>query len=220
MKKEKSFTVEEYSYGQMRKLLSVALNGPLPGWEAHRQMASVPRRREWAFLSPPADAVKSAVLILFYPDANQWFFPLIVRPEYPGVHSRQVALPGGRSETQDLSDARTALREAEEEIGAESENIEIVGELSEIYIPPSNYRVKPVVGITTFRHNFVPDPAEVDEILEANLNILFDPDRVTTKVINTRYASIEAPGWLLNGRFIWGATAMILSELAWILRGN
>jgi 8-oxo-dGTP pyrophosphatase MutT (NUDIX family) len=160
----------------------------------------------------------SAVLILFYPSEGQIYIPMIVRPVYKGVHSGQVAFPGGRMEKDDRHYADTALREAFEEIGVKPAIVEILGMLSPLYVPASNYIVYPVVGTTQARPDFVLDPREVAMLIEIPLYELQDVNRIGAKEIIVRdNITIQAPFYDLQGQTVWGASAMILSELLTVL---
>ena len=166
-------------------------------------------------------AVKSSVLILLYPGqkSGSLLFALIQRPEYDGVHSGQISLPGGRFEEEDGDLTRTALRESNEEIGIQPEGVEIIGSLSELYIPPSNFMVYPFIGYTNVRPEFVPDKKEVENIIETDLADLLNDKNIKTKEIKIRNGiKITAPCYEIDGNIIWGATAMILSEFREVIR--
>lgn len=108
----------------------------------------------------------------------------------------------------------TALREAREEIGILPEEVEILGTLSELFVPASNFMVLPVVGAMTFRPDFKPDSYEVDTLLEVPLDELQDVTRIGSKEMIVRdNIPIQAPFYDLQGQTVWGATAMIISEL-------
>jgi len=151
------------------------LQRPLPGRAAQLRMTSLARLHRLLNGSVPDDARLSSVLILLYPDHEAIAFPLMLRPEYRGVHSGQISLPGGKSEETDESIVYTALREAREEIGIDAGQVQVIGRLTEMYIPPSNFLVTPVVGFLPVRPVFRPDPGEVVRILEATLGELTDP---------------------------------------------
>jgi 8-oxo-dGTP pyrophosphatase MutT (NUDIX family) len=194
------------------------LQQKLPGSEAHLRMAS---RMRLDALKRPSDlskAIKSAVLVLFYPEQDQIKLCFILRPDYDGVHAGQVAFPGGRWEEEDPDLITTALREAAEEINVQPDDVMILGKLSELYIPPSNYIVTPVVGYSLNKPDFIPDHNEVAKIIETDLDFLFDPSRLKEKIINVRGYEIEAPYFDINGHVVWGATAMILSELKEVIK--
>ncbi len=164
-------------------------------------------------IKPRPDARQGSVLLLLYPQANMLWLPLMQRPTYNGHHSGQVSLPGGKQEPGDPDRIYTALREAEEEMGIPRVDVQVLGTLSELYIPPSNFVVLPVVGFMPSAPHFVPDPAEVEQVLEVSL-----PDLLTENFIkftDTPPGSlypISTPYYPVQERVVWGATAMILSE--------
>ena len=187
----------------------------LPAAHAHAKMAPIERLEllnsfSYEGLSPK----KAAVMMLFYPKENQTHLVLIVRNSYPGVHSSQIAFPGGKVESYDVSMADTALRETEEEIGIHKSTIEIIKEFTEIYIPPSNFLVAPFLGISTSEPFFVLQPDEVAGIIELPLTVFLDDKNVVTRKLTTSYAaSIDVPAFLVKEHVVWGATAMMMSEL-------
>jgi len=166
------------------------------------------------------DARKAAVLMLYYPDKNnQTRFALILRKKYPGVHSNQVAFPGGKMENEDKNMMDTALRETEEEIGIRTASITIIRSLTEVYIPPSNFLVYPHIGITNKPPKFNLQEDEVENIIEVLLSDFLDDEAVFTKTLSTSYAkNIKVPAFKLNGYTVWGATAMMLSEVKDLLK--
>ena len=152
--------------------------------------------------------------MLLYPKNDKVHLVLIVRNTYNGEHSAQVALPGGKVEKEDSDFSSTALRETQEEIGIDPIKIKIVKPFSKIYIPPSNFLVHPFLGICTEPLIFIPDPLEVAQIIEIPLSELVSNDIVVKQKRDTSYASeIDVPGFKINDQLVWGATAMILSEL-------
>ena len=194
------------------------LKQTLPGPAAQVKMASTLRNTLHLPAHPNEYTRRSAVLILFYPVENIIHIPLMVRPVYKGVHSGQVSLPGGRWEESDPTLTETALREAQEEIGIIPQQVEILGALSELYVPASNFLVLPVVGATSQRPDFKPDPYEVERLLEVPLDELQDVTRIGSKEIIVRDSiTIQAPYYDLQGQIVWGATAMIISELNTVL---
>ncbi|MBI1184433.1 NUDIX domain-containing protein [bacterium] len=159
-----------------------------------------------------------AVLILLFPLENKACFPLTQRHQYKGVHSGQVSLPGGKYEAQDRNLMATALRETEEEIGVEPSKIEVIGALSTLYIPPSNFLVHPYIGFTKEKPHMKKDDFEVHELFETDLETLLHPQTVQhTRVKIAEGLRINTPYFNLNNKIVWGATAMILSELKEIL---
>lgn len=196
--------------------LAARLREPLPGLDAQLQMAPMERRRNIKRLRIPDDARQSAVLVLLYPHENQqWHLPLQVRNAYPGVHSRQIGLPGGGREHFDADYEATALRETEEEIGIPSNHIRLLGRLSPLYIPPSNYYVQPIVGAMDQAPDFDPDPSEVAELLQIPLADFLDPANQQEVTLTNRQGNpFVVPSFQIQQRTIWGATAMMMSEFS------
>lgn len=169
--------------------------------------------RQRMSVRPNEKARRSAVLILFYPYRGEIYLPLILRPIYDGVHAGQMAFPGGRMERTDENLIRTALREAQEEIGIRVTDVQVLGQLTELYIPPSNFFVQPVVGVMKHRPDFYPDPREVEEVVEVPLATFLDETIVGDTQIEVRGVLIDAPFFQIQNHKVWGATAMMISEL-------
>lgn len=159
-------------------------------------------------------------MALFYPDADrETRLLLILRKVYEGVHSNQIGFPGGKVEEQDLDLLDTALRETHEEVGVSPSAIEVIKELSEVYIPPSNFLVRPYIGIYPDPKPFVPEVNEVERIVEVYLKDFLDNTNRIQEQLSTSYAkNINVPAYRLNGYTVWGATAMMLSEIEELLR--
>jgi 8-oxo-dGTP pyrophosphatase MutT (NUDIX family) len=205
-----------YMLEELKEKLNVVLREDLPGAHAHSMMMPVARDARLRLPENQAAPVKSAVLVLFYENEDGHLkFPLIQRPEYNGAHSAQVSLPGGKQEPGDTDLVFTALRETQEEIGIDPADVEVVGKLSEIFIWVSNYQVIPIVGITRKRPHFVLDELEVQEIIEADLFDIINPAKRKegTIVARGKY-KIRTPYFDIDNRVVWGATAMMLSELS------
>ncbi len=191
----------------------------LPGWQAQQQMAPAQRMKPETWAEYYQNARLGAVLILFYPHNDLVHTVFIQRPKYEGVHSGQVAFPGGKKEDDDADLIQTALREAWEEVGIKPEQVEVIRPLSELYIPPSNFLVTPVMGISYERPSFVPQLTEVAEILEIDIQLLSDPAIAATRRIVIREGiEVDSPSFDIGGRIIWGATAMMISELNAVLK--
>jgi len=156
--------------------LEKELKKPLPGVQIQLRMSSISRFRELMDFSHQSDAIRSSVLILLFPAGKigEASLVLILRPRYDGVHSGQIALPGGRFESSDGDLLNTALREAREEIGIDPGKVRIIGQLTELYIPPSNYLVAPFIGFVTDEPSFEPDLLEVEEIIVIRLSDLIE----------------------------------------------
>lgn len=190
------------------------LAGPLPGTLSQLKMASMRRLMKDGTIIIPGDVRKGGVLALFYPSGGHIYLALIKRTEYPGVHSGQISFPGGGFEEGDEDIIATALREAEEEIGVDRKAVIPIGTLTELFIPPSNFLVTPVVGYTSERPDFIPDPDEVDLILEISLDdLLKDETKQEQDITLFPAINLRVPCFYVEGHVIWGATAMMLSEL-------
>lgn len=193
--------------------LRQSLKHPLPGPEAQYRMAHVARRGRQQV---PGTARKAAVLALLYPRENQWHIVLIERVTHQDDrHSGQISFPGGRHDATDPDLAATALREAEEEVGVNGHRIELIGSLTDLYIPVSNYLVHPYVGFTESSPEFVPEKREVNDILEVPFSFFLKKDTVRTRhlTINPQITLRDVPYYHVFDKTIWGATAMMLSEL-------
>lgn len=161
----------------------------------------------------------AAVLMLVYPKDDLAHLALIVRNTYPGVHSSQISFPGGKEELEDATLEITALRETEEEVGIAMDKIEVIRQCSEIYIPPSNFLVTPYLGFSTENLQFVPNPDEVKRVLEFPIHQLLNDDIIVQTKMTTSYATnIDVPAFQVEKYVVWGATAMMLSELKELLK--
>jgi 8-oxo-dGTP pyrophosphatase MutT (NUDIX family) len=201
-------------------ILTLEIGHGLPGWEAQIKMIVPDRGKPDIDLIEKRNPRKSSVLVWLYPKEVEIFTRLILRAEYPGVHSGQIAFPGGTWEETDKSLWDTALREASEEVGLPREKIKKIGELSPIYIPPSNFWVQPFIGVS---EAFIPpviDSVEVQNAIDMNIRLLLDPKVKEEKVIfhSSSKSEQKTPYYNIQGYTVWGATAMILSELEELIR--
>ena len=202
-------------FDEFLKYAPKVLNVELPATNAHRKM--VPPNREELLKNTDFTKIvpkKAAVMMLFYPKNAQTHLALILRTSYNGVHSSQIAFPGGKVEADDFDLKQTALRETHEEIGVHPNTINVVKAFTEVYIPPSNFIVHPFFGYSHDELSFELQVDEVAGIVELPLKDFLDDKIVVTNTMKTSYAeSIEVPGFQVEEHFIWGATAMMLSEL-------
>lgn len=194
--------------------IEAALRGPLPGIEAMRRMAPLTRA-----LYPPEEGLRprsGAVLVLLYPGdpAGELYLVLTRRTDTLGTHRGQISFPGGSVDPDDLSTAHTAVREACEEIGVCEAGLRLLGDLTPLYIPPSNFCVAPHVAYVSQRPAFRPQPDEVAELIEAPLRHFLDPGIVGYEQRTVLDQTINVPYFRVGTHQVWGATAMILSELA------
>jgi 8-oxo-dGTP pyrophosphatase MutT (NUDIX family) len=194
------------------------LTRPLPGHEAHDKFRAKPVgdiRPLFDHTHPPRPG---GVMILLYEDEGVLKFPLIKRPEYTGAHGGQVSLPGGKAEAGEDA-VQTALRECEEEIGISRDQIEVLGNLSDFFVIPSNYLVTPVIAFISQKPVFKPDPFEVSRILEARLADLVAEHAIKEKeIIAAGKYRMMAPHFEIENEVVWGATAMMLNEFRVLLR--
>ena len=209
----------EMNFDELTGFLEKRVQLPMPGDSAHMKMKPTLANGAPLNLKHSTGPRKGAVLILLYEQDGIARFPLIQRPLYEGIHSGQMALPGGKYEEEDETQYRTALRESHEEIGVDQTNVEIIGSLSEFFVAASNYMVLPVIGKVDFIPRFIPEPREVQEVVTPSIKDLIDPFRVKEKEIIVRNGvAMNCPYFDLEGRTVWGATAMMLSEMVEILR--
>lgn len=187
---------------------------PLGGMDSQFKMAPAIRKDfvlKDLIMANPKD---SAILALFYPDkSNQTNFLLTQRASYNGTHSSQISFPGGKMEKSDNNLENTALRETFEETGVSQNDIKIYRQITKTYIPPSNFWVTPFIGFLEYTPKLVANN-EVNEFIEVKLKDLLDDTSITNKNLTTSYMkNIDVPCFKLNNYIVWGATAMILSEI-------
>lgn len=195
------------------------IKGGFPGIDAHLELAPRFRIPEIKDYARRENAKKSSVLILLYPYKNSICIVLTVRQKYEGVHSGQVSFPGGKFEEIDINLTQTALREANEETGIDISKINVIGTLTELYIPPSNFLVLPVVAYTSERPKFKLDTTEVAKIAEIDFDHILAKQSITEKeIIISDIIKFKAPCFYINNLIIWGATAMILNEFKMIVK--
>ncbi|HSY76538.1 MAG TPA: CoA pyrophosphatase [Bacteroidia bacterium] len=200
-------------------ILTDEIGHGLPGWEAQKMMISGRPKMDLELIAKK-NPRQSSVLVWLYPESEEIFTRLILRTEYKGVHSAQVAFPGGTKEETDTNLWQTALREAHEEVGLLPEKIKYVGELSPVYIPPSNFWVQPYIGMSEEKMPSIVQNTEVQYSIDVNIRLLIDPKIKEEKLILRSGSDTEmkTPYYNIEGHTVWGATAMMLSELEELLR--
>lgn len=193
------------------------MQAPLPGREAQLQMAHATRRQ---YLEAPTAARQAAVLLALFPKNEEWSIVFIERNANDrDQHGGQISFPGGKAEPQDGSMLNTALREAEEEIGISREQVKILGGLTDLYIPVSNFQVHPFLGYLEAAPTYQVQVEEVNAVLEVPLSHFQQQGvrQVTDIRITPQIFLKNVPYFDLYGRVLWGATAMMLNELLQIL---
>ena len=198
------------------KLLEKKLKGPKPGLKAQLKMITRPRPGNKTYQEAEDSSLKAGVLILIYPRMKRLHLVLTKRTADVLFHQGQISFPGGRQDKGE-SLQQTALREAQEELKIEPHKIRILGELTPLYIPPSNYCIYPIVATTYSRPSFQLSRQEVAEVIEVPLDHLLDPQNIRREFWTIRGNEVEVPFYLYKGHKIWGATAMVLAELVEIL---
>jgi 8-oxo-dGTP pyrophosphatase MutT (NUDIX family) len=194
--------------------LEAALRRPLPGLPAMVRMAPHPRP-----LYPPTPDHRpreGGVLVLLYPNGNEGELHLVLtrRTDTVGNHRGQISFPGGSVDPDDLSTAHTALREACEEIGVCQADLRLLGALTPLYIPPSDFRIYPHMAYAPGRPEFCPQPDEVAELLEVTVSHFLDEGNTAQEEWFVGGAARQVPYYVVHGHKVWGATAMVLAELA------
>ncbi len=235
------------TFDQLTSRLRVALSGTQPGGAAHARLAGRPRPVNWQPGVVPGGLRQAAGLVVFYPapeatpgagpglgleggravapagsrsgvanDLGSWCLPLTVRGETLPRHGGQVSLPGGVIDPRE-SIEEAALREAEEEIGLETDGLQVVGQLSPLHVAVSGFALYPVVAVLRAAPTLVAAEHEVARILEPPVADLLDPARQKEMRRVLRGSEYDVPYFDLAGEKVWGATGMILSELRAVL---
>ena len=194
-------------------------NDKLGGLEAQFKMAPKLRLKYDQDKIAANNPKKAAVLALFYPNKeNETCFLLTKRASYKGAHSAQISFPGGKIEESDLNLQETALRETEEEIGVSSSSVKIIRELTDVYIPPSNFLATPFLGFIEKKPKLILN-YEVETEIEVLVSDLLDEKNITTVSLSTSYMKkVDVPCFKINNHIVWGATGMMLSEIKELLK--
>jgi 8-oxo-dGTP pyrophosphatase MutT (NUDIX family) len=200
---------------ELEEQIRFALGRPLPGPTAHLLLAPDPRPG-WTPGQLPPDGRVGAALVLVYPERSRPHLILTVRARHLASHRGQVSFPGGAVEPGE-SVAEAALREASEEVGVDPEAVRILGGLTPLHIPASGFVLHPVLGVTDHRPDLLAVSPEVERILEVSLEELLEPARLVREERPFREGTAIVPYFFLGGERVWGATAMVLAELASML---
>ncbi len=206
---------------QFQEKINFAVAKGLPGKDAQYLMAPFRRQqREIESLAKDASPRLGGVLVYLFPDSSTQDFNILLtqRQEYQGVHSGQISFPGGKKEPEDPDILTTAFREAKEETGVVIHNNDLVSPMTELYIPPSNFYVFPHLAVTEVLPSFRADPVEVKKIISLSVTQLLDERIVKSSPMQLfNNMTVDVPYFEVDGHKVWGATAMILSELKQIL---
>lgn len=193
-----------------------ALERPRPGLPAQLRLSPRPRAPGIAHEEEPRPG---GVLLLLYPHRRHLHLVLTRRADTLSNHKGQISLPGGQRDPGETPEV-TALREVHEELGIAPDRVDVLGRLTPLYIPPSNYCIYPVVGYVAERPSFRPNPAEVADVIEVPVPALLNPDTVREEEWTLRDESVRVPYFAVAGHKVWGATAMVLAEFVELLRGS
>ena len=207
------------NFNQFKKQIEALKVSKLGGLEAQFKLAPELRLRYNADKIKARNPKKAAVLALFYPNKNnETTFLLTERASYKGTHSAQISFPGGKIDDTDFNLQETALREAFEEVGTLPATIEIIRELTDVFIPPSNFLATPFIGFVDKKPRFNTN-YEVAKTIEVLVEDLLNETSLSTVNISTSYMrNMDVPCFKLNDYIVWGATAMMLSEIKELLK--
>jgi len=198
-------------------ILKKELKEKKPGITAQLEMAPQPRPGQKLPSEVKNSCIKAGVLVLLFPVSNQAYLTLTRRTPDVFYHRSQISFPGGRRESNENLKL-TALRETREELNIKVEALTLLGELTPLYIPPSNHCIYPLVAASDKHPKFMPQPSEVSEVLEVPLDHLMDPDNVHREIWTKGEVQYLVPYYLFKQNKIWGATAMVIAELLAVLR--
>ena len=194
--------------------LTKKMNGELPGRTSHKTMMVKPRYKSIG----GKKSIPAAVLILLYPIKNKWHFFLTKRTNTVEHHKGQISLPGGMLEKGE-SHKEAAIRETFEELGVQSEDINIIGPLTPLYIPISNFKIFPFVGWIKSNPKLNIQSKEVSKVFSPSIFSLMDPQTKKIKDSILLGQKVKIPFFNLKNEVVWGATSMIISEFKNILKG-
>ena len=202
-----------------KKHIQLLSKAEIGGLEAQFKLAPEIRKQFSEQKINAQNPKKAAVLVIFYPNhKGELNFLLTLRASYKGIHSAQISFPGGKTDCKDVSLKNTALREAREEVGIIEKDISIFKEMTDVYIPPSNFIVTPFLGYINYTPKFTKN-YEVEALIEVKLSDLLSDSVISSTILSTSYAkNIIVPCFKLNNYTVWGATAMMLSEIKELIR--
>ncbi|MFD1294324.1 NUDIX hydrolase [Lutibacter holmesii] len=206
-------------FSQFKQIIPKISQHPVGGLEAQFKLAPELRKQFSETQIKNKHPKFAGVLALFYPSSNnETHFLLTKRASYKGTHSAQISFPGGKHEQKDTSLQQTALRETYEEVGVTTNEITIIKEMTNVYIPPSNFLVTPYIGFSNNSPIFTKNH-EVEELIPVSLDDFLHNTTISNTTLSTSYATeITVPCFKLNSYIVWGATAMMLNEIRELLK--
>ncbi len=204
-------------YSGIKTYLKEALQGELPGIDAHSKMLP-PGRRLKSFDYEQESVKQSSVLVLIFPIDNKLYTCLTKRPSTMKYHPGQISFPGGKIEKEDVSAEMAALREAHEEVGIDASEIDVLGKLSDFYLEISKFSIQPFLAWANQKPEFLLNADEVEELILFPVTDFVENEIILETELQTLTGELRVKYFPLNGKIVWGATAMILSELIEILK--
>jgi 8-oxo-dGTP pyrophosphatase MutT (NUDIX family) len=201
------------------KQIEKELRTPLPGVTAQLRMAPMPRPGQRAYFEVEGTSLKAGVLVLLFERDEELWLLLTRRTERVLHHRGQISFPGGEQHPGESIEA-TALRETEEELGLDLGAVRVLGKLTPLYIPPSNFCIYPTVAFFPGAPDFRPQPDEVAQVIEVPLCHLADAAARRREVWTIGDRTVNVPFYEYEGHKIWGATAMVLAELLALLESS
>jgi 8-oxo-dGTP pyrophosphatase MutT (NUDIX family) len=206
-------------YSLFCKELIKSYHQGLPGTEAQLQMAPLQRKENSNNYFLKNNSKQSAVTVLWFESESIPHLLLTQRTAQLKHHGNQISFPGGRKDDQDASLIDTALRELKEEVGVAASEVNLVGDLTSLYIPVSNYFVQPFLAVASERINFSINTSEVQAVIKLPIFDLIDDKRIAQESIKLGNGLLQkVPAFKIDNKIIWGATAMILSEVKAIVK--
>lgn len=201
-------------YSEFQKHITQLKKAALGGIQAQFRLAPTYRKQFEKEKIDTLNPTLASVLILFFPnDKGETYFVLTKRASYKGHHSKQISFPGGKKEKNDRDLMETAIRETKEEIGVLISKKNIFKEMTNVYIPPSNFLAFPFLSYTDKQPLFTLNH-EVDNLLLVSVKDLLNPQNTHFRGVQTTTGqTITTPCFIFEKQIVWGATAMILSEL-------
>ncbi len=190
----------------------------LPAHNAHQLLAPKMRLSTKEYIKQNPNYKTSCVAVILFPDGNTTRLLLMERPPAVNAHGGQISFPGGKRESDDITLLDTAMREMYEEVGVNPSLVTQLGQLSDIYIPVSNFLVHPFVGYIKTVPSFNLNPLEVESIVLPELSIFIKDELPVGRFESRSFGWIEAPYYPFLEYKIWGATAMMISELVHLIK--
>ncbi|MFV0483871.1 MAG: NUDIX hydrolase [Bacteroidales bacterium] len=204
------------SDASINKIKEALISSQLPGESAHEPILP-PNRKSNSQITDKDNFIRSSTILLIYPYKGESYTCFIRRTSAMKHHAGQIGLPGGRREFMKESALQAAIRETEEEIGISCKDIEVLGKLSNIYIPVSNYKMEPFVGLLDYTPTFKINAGEIETLYTLPLQKVIDTP-ISQIDMTYKGEKTKVPGFIHDDFVIWGATAMVINEFIELCR--